>query len=465
MKKIIIKPKDLYNISPLLKGVMDLAFDESCIMDKDGYILHCSNSSPLIWGRPNEESIGMHITELDSASPYPELLETGKAVMGKIHIINGKTCITHMIPLFDRDNNILGAFGVIIFRGIEKLKNLVKENVFDDYSMSLYHQLSRAEANYSFDDFLTQDPKMKKIIYYTKKAAKYDYPILITGETGCGKEILASGIHTFSTQAERRPFVRINCNSIPAELLESELFGYEKGAFVGAYSTKFGKFEIAGNGTILLDEIGSLEPAIQAKLLRVIEEREFERVGGNTLIPLKARIIASTNCNIRQKMKEGLFRQDLYYRLSTFEINIPPLRERLGDIDLLVQHFLSQVERPCTITPDAVEWLKHYSWPGNVRQLRNLITKLTIMEESDVITLEMIREHLDEEPDTDEEQALREAYNVKEARDDLEKSLLIRALEENKYNISAAARTLNISRNTLYNRMKRYGMDVSKGFH
>lgn len=462
MKKIVIKPKDLYNISPLLKGVMDMAFDESCIMDRDGYIIHCSDSSPLIWGRPNEESIGMHISELDSASPYPELLETGKAVMGKIHIINGRTCITHMIPLFDKNDNILGAFGVIIFRGIEKLKNLVKENVFDDHSMAIYHQLSRAEANYSFDDFITQDPKMKKLIFYAKKISTHTHPVLICGETGCGKEVIANGIHTFAFQKERRPFVRINCNSIPTALLESELFGHEKGAFEGAYSTKLGKFEIAGSGTILLDEIGSLDAGMQAKLLRVIEDREFERVGGNTLIPLKARIIATTNCDIHREMKQQRFRQDLYYRLSTFEINIPPLRQRPGDIEPLVRHFLASAERPCTIAPDAMEWLTQYSWPGNVRQLRNLITNLTIVEDSSVITLDMVREYLDPQADEDGEPS-REGYNVKEARDSMERNMLIRALEDNKYNFSAAARALNISRNTLYGRIKRFGLDIEKG--
>ena len=463
MKKIVIKPKDLYNIGPLLKGVMDLAFDESCIMDKDGYIIHCSDSSPLIWGRPNEESIGMHISELDSASPYPEMLSTGKAVMGRIHIINGQTCITHMIPLFDRNDNILGAFGVIIFRGVEKLKNLVRENVFDDYSMGLYHQLSRAEANYSLDDFLTEDPRTKKLIYYAKKIAKHDYPIVISGETGTGKEILASGIHTYANKEERRPFVRIKCNAIPFELLESELFGYEKGAFAGAHSTKLGKFEIAGNGTILLDEIGSLDLRMQSKLLRVIEEREFERLGGNTLIPLKARIIATTNCNIHKKVREGSFRQDLYYRLGTFEIKIPPLRERAADIELLTRHFLSHAETPCNITPDAIQWFKQYAWPGNVRQLRNLITKLTIIGDGKDITIDMIREQLGEDLDSGTETEILASHNVKDLQNTLEKDLLLRTLQECRYNIAATARALHLSRNTLYNRLRRYGVEVGRG--
>ena len=161
MDKIITSLDEMQNISPLLKGIMEFAFDESCIMDKDGYIIHCSESSPLIWGRPNSESIGRHIAELDSASPYPELLATGEPVLGKLHIINGMTCITHMIPLFDKDEQIIGAFGVIVFRGMEKLKQLMRDQSFDPEdvaSRSLYSQLSRAEARYSLSDFVGENP-------------------------------------------------------------------------------------------------------------------------------------------------------------------------------------------------------------------------------------------------------------------------------------------------------------------
>lgn len=460
MDRITVKQKDLYNISPLLEGVMNLAFDEACIMDKDGYIIWCSESSPLIWGRPNEESLGMHISELDSASPYPELLRTGKAVMGKIHIINGRTCVTHMIPLFDKNNHIMGAFGVIIFRGIEKLKKLVKDNALDDGSMKLYHQITRAEANYSFDDFLTQDPKMKKIIYNLKRLSLYKYPILISGETGTGKEILANGIHTYRSKDHQRPFIRINCNAIPAELLESELFGHEKGAYTFAQSTKVGKFELAGDGTILLDEIGGLNINVQSKLLRVIEEQEFERVGGSTLIPLRARIIASTNCDIQQKIREGMFRDDLYYRLSAFEVKVPPLRERGEDVEVLAHHFLKQEHSSCTIAPDAMEWLKRYRWPGNVRQLKNTVTRIAIIEDTNIITRSMVKAHLNLDEDNqnyDDISVLRQKNQENGGR-----TVLLRALEENKYNISAAARALGISRNTMYNRMKKYDFPDGK---
>lgn len=462
MKKIHIKEEELYHISPFFQGIMDLAFDESCIMDRNGYIIHCSESSPLIWGRPNEESIGMHITELDSASPYPELLETGKAVLGKIHIINGMTCITHMIPLFNEADEIIGAFGVIIFRGMEKLKNLMRDNTLDAHSKALYAQISRAEARYSLRDFVGQSPQVSQVLSLARRAARYDVPVLIRGETGCGKEIIASGIHTEGVTRQRTPFVKINCTAIPRDLLESELFGYEKGAFTGAYSTKQGKFEIAGSGTILLDELGDLDAAMQSKLLRVIEEREFERLGGNTLLPLHARVIASTNRNLEEMIREGKFREDLYYRLSAIEIQIPPLRERREDIMLLMNHFLAQINLDTPFTPEAVALIKDYDWPGNVRQLRNLATKLSLLDDRTVFDCQDVMQALKLEPVKPPKAA---SGNLGDGVRDVEREMVVRALEECNMCISHAARKLGISRSTLYSKIKKLEIALEKSIH
>ncbi|MCL2492915.1 MAG: sigma 54-interacting transcriptional regulator [Clostridiales bacterium] len=461
MEKIRIDPEEIREISPILKGIMNLAFDESCIMDKDGYIVHCSDSSPLIWGRPNEESIGMHISELDSASPYPELLKTGAAVLGKIHIINGMTCITHMIPLFDSNDEIIGAFGVIIFRGIEKIKKLVRENYIDSKSSELYDQLSRAEARYSLNDLAGQSQSLKDVIKLAKKAAKYEYPVLIRGETGCGKEIIAGGIHTESHGKEKKPFVRINCTAIPQDLLESELFGYEKGAFSGAYSTKQGKFEVALDGTILLDEIGDLNPLLQGKLLRVIEESEFERLGGNNLIPLHARIIASTNRNLEQLMEEGKFREDLYYRLSGIEIEVAPLRERREDIMPLVNHFSKQNDNDLQFSDEAVDILQNYNWPGNVRELRNMIVKLSVMYEGKIIDKELLQRVLRLKNDSAYPSPHRDA-TLSESVIDLEKERITKALEVSDMSVSGAARLLGVSRSSLYNMMHRFNITLER---
>ena len=467
MEKIITSQDEMQNISPLLKGIMEFAFDESCIMDKDGYIIHCSESSPLIWGRPNSESIGRHIAELDSASPYPELLATGKPVLGKLHIINGMTCITHMIPLFNQKEEIIGAFGVIVFRGMEKLKRLMRDQSFDPddpSSQKLYNQLARAEASYALSDFIGADPEIKRIREMCKRFAKEDYPVLIRGETGCGKEILANGIHTERFQSSKHPFVKINCTAIPHTLLESELFGYEKGAFSGAYTTKRGKFEIAGSGTILLDEIGDLDASMQSKLLRVIEEKEFERLGGNTIIPLRARIIASTNSNLEQKMAEGQFREDLYYRLSVLELTIPPLRRRREDIVTLVKHFLKLTGSQRNFSSEALEILKTYDWPGNVRQLRNLVTKLSIMAPEDVncFTAEDVRAMLNKWEIKKTQSAEQTGQQLMNRSINAEKERVMAALGETGYCITAAARMLGVSRNTLYNKIRKYKIDIQK---
>ena len=293
-----------------------------------------------------------------------------------------------------------------------------------------------------------------------RQFAHEDYPVLIRGETGCGKEILASGIHTERFQSTKQPFVRINCTAIPHTLLESELFGHEKGAFSGAYTTKRGKFEIAGNGTILLDEIGDLDAAMQSKLLRVIEEKEFERLGGNTIIPLRARVLASTNSDLEQKMRAGTFREDLYYRLSVLEITIPPLRERRDDIPLLLQHFLHQMGTRHRFTPESMKRLQSYGWPGNVRQLRNLVTKLSIAapKGEEFFPTEDVEQILNKW-ELDAGVSPSEAPKSLSAR---EKEDIIAALQEARYSISAAARSLGISRNTLYNKIKKYSIQIKE---
>lgn len=331
----------------------------------------------------------------------------------------------------------------------------MRENLsdLDKTSRMLYNQLSRSEAHYSLSNFIGKSPAVQELRRFAKKVAAYDYPVLISGETGCGKEIISSGIHTARHQNEKRPFVKINCTAIPSTLLESELFGYEKGAFSGAYSTKPGKFEIAGNGTILLDEIGSLDPVLQSKLLRVIEEKEFERVGGNTLIPLRARIIACTNSDLKQKIQDGAFRSDLYYRLNIAEIQIPPLRERRGDIPLLIEHFIALEQLNISFTAEAIRTVQEYDWPGNVRQLRNFVTKAGLLDHEQIT-------------DADVNYLLGVSTNTEVTlqgqKDNIERQIIEQALTENNMNISRTAKALGISRNTLYLHIRKLGIQVKK---
>lgn len=469
MKRIRIQPEELYHVSTFLTGIMELAFDASCIMDENGYVISCSESSPLVWGMPNNESLGRHIAELDPCSPYPDLLKDGKARLGCPRVINGIICVTHMIPLFDHDDNIIGAFGTINMRGSEKIKTLMQDISTlgvpaDKISSSIkhsYNHLARIAPTYSLSDFIGETPEARHLINLAKRAAKHDYPILIRGETGCGKEIIANGIHAESFTFSERPFVKINCAAIPKDLLESELFGYEKGAFSGAFAKKIGKFEIVGNGTILLDEIGDMDISLQSKLLRVLEEKEFERIGGNTMIPFHARVIAVTNSNLEEKIEKGLFRADLYYRLSSIEISIPPLRERRSDIPLLANHFLTAIDVNRSFSPEALQRIAGCSWPGNVRQLKNIITKIVISEDSMFFDEEIVQKYIPAESSAC-------GINVADGPSgagpiqEMEKQLIIATLKDKNFNLSATAKALAISRNTLYSRMRQYGINTGR---
>ncbi len=291
--------------------------------------------------------------------------------------------------------------------------------------------------------------------------------VLVCGETGTGKELFARGIHSASQQAHE-PFVAINCAAIPETLLESELFGHERGAFTDARSMKRGLFEVAGRGTIFLDEIGELPLKLQPKLLRVLEQRVFRRVGGSAELPIAARVIAGTNVSLGEAVDAGEFREDLFYRLSVVRLDLPPLREREGDIDLLARHFLLQLAResdgdPSTLTADAIAALCSHSWPGNVRELKNVIERAVIVAGGKVIQ----RQHLlfqrrkSVRPGTvesDGEVTIRIPPGGK-SLDEIEREAIQATLGMASGNLSATARILGISRPTLMRKLRQAGLE------
>lgn len=281
--------------------------------------------------------------------------------------------------------------------------------------------------------------------------------VLITGENGTGKELVARAIHRESQRADK-PFVAVNCAAIPDTLIESELFGYEKGAFTGAAVAKKGKFEQADEGTLFLDEVGDMSLATQAKVLRVLQEQEFQRLGSNKKIRVDIRVIAASNKNLEEEIRKGNFREDLFYRLNVIPLTVPPLRERREDIPLLINHFLSLFSQEYTIghkniSADAMDALCRYDWPGNVRELKNIIERLVIMVPSSTINLQdipfPIRGNVDiPQPIESDHSSLREA------RETFEKVYISRKLKENDWNISKTAEVLKIDRTYLYRRIK-----------
>ncbi len=305
-----------------------------------------------------------------------------------------------------------------------------------------------------------ETPAMKALKRQIETAAKGNARVLISGESGSGKEVVARLLHAQSQRAGE-PFVEVNCAAIPHELIESELFGHEKGSFTGAFEQKKGKFELADGGTLFLDEIADMSPQTQAKLLRVIEMQEFQRVGGSKSISVDVRVIAATNKDLPERIKEGKFRDDLYFRLNVIPIATPPLRQRLDDIPLLVEHFLELFaaeygQAPKKLSPGAVQKLREYEWPGNIRELRNLIERLVIMSPSDTIEETAIMEVRGE--------AASSNYfgldSLRDARDAFERDFLARKLFENNWNVSRTAEALGIERSNLHRKIKSYGIKI-----
>ena len=308
-----------------------------------------------------------------------------------------------------------------------------------------------------------ESPVMKALVSDINRVAPTNSWVLITGENGTGKEFVARNIHLLSNRAGK-PFSEVNCAAIPEELIESELFGHEKGAFTSAVAQKKGKFDMADRGTIFLDEIGDMSLKTQAKILRILQEQTFERVGGNELITVDVRVIAATNKDLIEQIKKGTFREDLYYRLNVIPFHVPPLRERPGDIPLLVDHFLEEFSRQTAreapeVDDSAMALLLKYQWPGNVRELKNLIERLVIMTASKVITAQdvppYIKGLLREEPG----EGLFTGASFKDARKDFEREFIIRKLKAFSGNITKTAEAIGIERSHLYRKIKDYGIE------
>lgn len=313
--------------------------------------------------------------------------------------------------------------------------------------------------------------EIQAVLSKIRKIAASDSTVLITGESGTGKELIARAIHCFSKRSEG-PMITLNCGAIPGELLESELFGHEKGSFTGAHKSRMGRFEMAGGGTIFLDEIGDMNPMLQVKLLRAIQEQTFERVGGEKPISVDIRIISATNKNLKKAVEDGSFREDLFYRLNVIPLHIPPLRERSGDIKILCEHFLDRfsqrMEEPVKKLSDkTLEYLEAYSWPGNVRELENLMERLSVMAENDTIDASDLPENIAHTP-VGKTPALKsgdsfefdEKEGFNDAVDNFQRHLIINALKKTGWVKAKAAELLKINRTTLVEKIKKLEIEA-----
>ena len=326
----------------------------------------------------------------------------------------------------------------------------------------LEQELLRTKKTASaFGSYIGKSGKVVDVLALASKAAASSATVLIRGESGTGKEVIAEGIH-YASSRRRGPFIRVNCGAIPPALLESELFGHEKGAFTGALKRKLGKFELANHGTIFLDEIAEMDKNMQVKLLRVLQQKEFDRVGGEETVHVDVRIIAATNRDLEQMMKEGEFRDDLYYRLNVIPILLPPLRERVDDIPLLVEHFIGKIsgeqKKPVRgIAPEAMEVLMHYRWPGNVRELENVIERVITLMDATEITASALPSYLKGEIAAREVEESRLTSGAVLPWPEYEKRIIAYALEKCG-SFNAAGRALALTHKTVAAKARKYGL-------
>ena len=329
--------------------------------------------------------------------------------------------------------------------------------------------LSTTENENRFKDIIGQSEKMRKIFRIIQKVADSDSTIIIHGESGTGKGLVARAIHQ-NSHRKNKPFIPINCGAIPENLLESELFGHVRGAFTGATSPKPGKFELADGGTVFLDEIGDMSPELQVKVLRVLEDKEFEQVGGCKTIKVDVRIIAATHRNLEEEVQKENFREDLFYRLNVIPVYLPPLRERKSDVNLLIHHFLKHFNAKNSksvegVSDNAMQIMKCYCWPGNVRELKNIVERIVVLKEAG----EILSEDLPESLKLRKTPAPRPSIDISDdgiclstAVSEFEKTLILQSLEKTEWIKNKAARLLKLNRTTLVEKIKRHHLEESK---
>ena len=444
-----------------LELLLDSIYNGILVTDADGYIIYFNKPYGQFLGVDPAAQIGKHVTEVIENTRMHIVAKTGKAEINEPHSIKGQTMVVQRIPI-KQEGKVVAVFGQVMFKHVSDVGKLAKELDILQSKLKIYEEelLTLRAERYTFDSILGTNPVIIGLKKEALRAAGTCFPVLITGESGTGKEMFAQAIHNASPRRPH-PFIRINCASIPKELFESELFGYEKGAFTGASSSgKHGKLEIARKGTVFLDEIGDLPLEMQPKILRVLEEKELERIGSTKPVKLDFRLIAASNQPIEEMVRDGIFRKDLFYRLNVIRLDIPPLRERKDDIIPIAENLLKRMaeELPFSevkIDP-AAQWVfLNYNWPGNIRELINVLSRVSCQLERNTIMpydLPLVMRK------GREMRAGAQEASLGRVIDAAEKEAIVEALKTAGNNKTAAAALLGIHRTHLYKKMKKYGM-------
>ena len=461
--------KDLRSYSGLnektISAVVEMIEDPAIVVDNTGKILFANEISKNTLGKGWNSLLGFNCETIWGKNPFREVLNSRHAIVNRKMVLNIGSSpdifFATIKPILNDNEKLVMAIGVF--------KKTSANKAVTSYSQKF-------KASYIFDNIIGKSPEMQQSVKLAKETAKLDNNILILGESGTGKELFAQSIHNESNYSSG-PFVPINCSAIPHSLLESELFGYVGGSFTGSKKEgQIGKFEAANGGTLFLDEINSMSMEMQSKLLRTLQSKTIVRVGGTEEISIDIRIIAAANQDLWQLVKEHKFRDDLYYRINVISIHIPPLRERTGDVDLLIDNFIStfsrQLKREINLNEDARKLLQSYPWPGNVRELENVLERCLVLSRvnnnntisiSDICTYNGIFEFYQKQGKQIilDEPVHNAAGDSGSVLTDYEKLLITDALEKYDFNIQATAQHLGIARNTLYRKIKKYGIQLN----
>lgn len=435
------------------------------VTDAEGYVTHFNEPYGRFLDIDPEDQIGRHCTEVLDNTRMHIVAQTGQQEINRTHEVKGQNMVVQRIPI-RKDGKVVAVFGQVMFKDVREVQKLANEFSLLESKVQHYEQelLNLRATRYTLESIIGNSRPLIDLKDEALRAAANKAPVLVSGDSGTGKELFAQAIH-HAGERKLYPFVRINCAAIPKDLLESELFGYEKGAFTGARPAgKPGKFELCHRGTIFLDEIGDLPMEMQPKLLRVLEDKEFERVGGNRVIRSDFRLITASNQPLEEMLDQGSFRKDLFYRLNVIRLHIPPLRERREDIMALAHHLLDQLTREAnlpmpTIEAQARRALIDYDWPGNVRELSNVLERTLAAMQGDTLRLSDLPFHIYRK--RKEMPTVEHPVSIREVQFKAEQEAIRTALEACGYNKSMAARKLGIHRTLLYKKMKKYSLAIS----
>lgn len=464
LQNIAAELENVKNLKSTLESAIESFFEGVVIVDRSGMITMINQAYCDFLGVEHGKVIGRHVAEVIPNTRMHVVAQDGKAEITDIQRIREHNCVVTRIPIV-KEGETVGAVGKVVFKDVKDLKILSNKLNKLEFELEYYKEELRKAygGKYTFESIIGDNEKMQWIKSIAVKASKGNSTVLILGESGTGKEVFAQAIHNASTR-NKGPFIKVNCAALPENLLETELFGYDEGAFTGAKKGgKPGKFELANRGTIFLDEIGDMPISMQVKLLRVLQEREFERVGGTKTIKLDLRVIAATNRDLTKMIEQGEFRQDLYYRLDIISLAIPPLRERTGDIPLLCDMLLKKIKKQVQhsvegVSPATLQLLMAYKWPGNVRELENLLERAVNLMDDDEILI--APEHLPPivKKISKGKEPLEVSDNLAEVLGDAEKQAILKVLEEAGGNKSKAAKILGIHRSGFYQKLQKHNI-------